>query len=297
MGFGVGQSRNGLGALTISLFLFDRAAGGAGFAVSFEHLMRAVIKGAEHVLDCKTPGCEKGCAACVLTSDAPDGKDDLDRTAALEFLREYLVFPHELGRDDCFAEGAELSIAPLDEIDRELRRANRSSLTVFLPDRSAPASMHDWPLAVQLLHWTMRGHPMRLAISPNHMEKLSPAEKLAVRDFSLQHNTVVLTGEAPTFGNGASTLAMVAADSDTYHVWTSREIEPRSPGPAWGLPISHPVVRGRTSIVPKITAVNLNTLLPPPEAQLVQIGSELDCDIATFGDRIGGHCPATDQVR
>ncbi|QOZ23118.1 DEAD/DEAH box helicase [Bradyrhizobium sp. CCBAU 51753] len=285
MGFGVGQSRNALGAPTISLFLFDRAAGGAGFAVSFEHLMRPVIKRAEHVLDCKTPGCKKGCAACVLTSDAPDGKDDLDRTAALEFLREHLVFPQEVGRDDCFTEGAELSLVPLDEIDRELRRANRSSLTVFLPDRSAPAALHDWPLATQLLHWTMRGHRMKLAISPNHMEKLSPAEKLVIRDFALQHNATLLAGEVPTFGNGASALAMVAADSDTRHVWTSREIEPRSPGPAWGLPISHPVVRGRTSIVPELTAVDLNTLLPPPEAQLVQIASELDCDLATFGAR------------
>jgi DEAD/DEAH box helicase domain-containing protein len=285
MGFAVGQSRNALGALTISLFLFDRAAGGAGFAVSFEHLMRAVINRAEHVLDCRTPGCEMGCAACVLTSDAPDGKDDLDRTAALEFLREHLVFPQEVGRDDCFAEGAELSLAPLDEIDRELRRSNRSSLTVFLPDRSAPAAMHDWPLAVQLLHWTMRGHPMRLGISPSQMEKLSPAEKLALRDFSLQHNTVLATGEAPTFGNGAGALAMVAADTDSCHVWASRELEPRSPGPAWGLPISHPVVRGRASIVPELTVVDLDTLLPPPEAQLVQIGSELDCDLATFGAR------------
>ena len=30
-------------------------------------------------------------------------------------------------------------------------------------------------------------------------------------------------------------------------------------------------------------AVDLDTLLPPPGAQLIQIGSELDCDLATFG--------------
>ena len=31
------------------------------------------------------------------------------------------------------------------------------------------------------------------------------------------------------------------------------------------------------------TAVDLDTLLPPPGAQLRQIGTELDCDLATFG--------------
>ena len=74
MGFAVGQSHNALGAPAVSLFLFDRAAGGAGFAVSFEHLMRPVIRRAEEILDCETPGCEKACAACVLTSDAPGGQ-------------------------------------------------------------------------------------------------------------------------------------------------------------------------------------------------------------------------------
>jgi DEAD/DEAH box helicase domain-containing protein len=31
--------------------------------------------------------------------------------------------------------------------------------------------------------------------------------------------------------------------------------------------------------------VDLDTLLPPPGAQLIQIGPELDCDLATFGTR------------
>ena len=130
MGFAVSQSQNALGAPAVSLFLFDRAAGGAGFAVSFEHLMRPVIRRAEQILDCETPGCEKACAACVLTSDAPGGKDELDRTAALAFLRAHLKFPDELGPDDRFVDGAGLSLAPLDEIDRELRR-----LGALDPDR------------------------------------------------------------------------------------------------------------------------------------------------------------------
>jgi DEAD/DEAH box helicase domain-containing protein len=145
--------------------------------------------------------------------------------------------------------------------------------------------MQDWPLAAQLLHWTMRGHPVWLAVAPIQMGKLSPAEKLAIRDFALQHNIGLVGAEAPVFGNGASALAMVAAESDSCHVWASREAEPRFPGKAWGQPISHPVARGRASIVPQFAAVDLDTLLPPPGAELIQIGSELDCDLATFGAR------------
>src|ERR1700680_4520496 len=97
---------------------------------------------------------------------------------------------------DCFTDGAKLSLAPLDEIDRELRRSAHSSFTVFLPDGSIPAAMQDWPLAGQLLQWTMRGHPVRLAIDPAQMKKLSPAEKLSLRDFSLQHNIPLAAAEA-----------------------------------------------------------------------------------------------------
>jgi len=283
MGFAVGQGRNALGAPAVSLFLFDRVAGGAGFAVSFEHLMRPVMARAEQILDCETPGCRRACAACVLTSDAPEGKEDLDRTAALEFLRAHLVFPEELGRDDCFTDGAELSLAPLDEIDRELRRSALLTLTVFLPDWSTHAATQDWPLAAQFLHWTMRGHPVRLAIAPIQMQKVSPAEKLAIRDFALQHNIGLVVGEAPVFGNEAYALAAVGADSASCHVWATRDTEPRFPGPAWGRPNSRPVARGNASIAAQFTAVDLDTLLPPPEAQLIQIGSELDCDLASFG--------------
>lgn len=285
MGFGVSQSQNALGAPAVSLFLFDRAAGGAGFAVSFEHLMRPVMRRAERILDCETPGCEKACAACVLTSDAPDGKDELDRTGALEFLRTHLKFPEELSPDDCFVNGAELSLAPLDEIDRELRRSARSILTVFVPERSSPAAFSDWPIAAELLDWRKRGHDVRLALAPAFVARLSPADKLGLRDFALQHNVQLATAEAPIFANKAIALAMVTVEDGSSRVWATREADPGLPGPAWGRPIGHPVARGRTSIAVQFVAFDLDTLLPPPGAQLIQIGSELDCDLATFGAR------------
>jgi DEAD/DEAH box helicase domain-containing protein len=285
MGFAVGQSQNALGTPAVSLFLFDRATGGAGFAVSLEHLMQPVLRRAEQILDCVTPGCEKACAACVLTSDAPGGKDELDRTAALGFLRAHLKFPEELGPDDRFVDSAFLSLAPLDEIDRELRRSARSTLTVFLPSWSNPAALQDWPLAAELLDWRKRGHGARLAIKPTVLDTLGPAEKLGLRDFALQHSVGLVTADAPVFANGAHVLAMVRDEGGDSRIWVARELESRLPGPLWGHPIKHPVARGSGSIAPVFAAVDLDILLPPPGAQLVEIGPELDCDLATFGAR------------
>ncbi|WP_422017660.1 DEAD/DEAH box helicase [Reyranella sp.] len=285
MGFAVSQSRNALGAQVVSLFLFDRASGGAGFAVSFEHLMRPVIHRAELILDCETPGCEKACAACVLTSDAPGGKDELDRTGALAFLRAHLKIPNELDPDERFVDKAVLSLTPLDEIDRDLRRSAQASLTVFLPDRSNLATLPDWPLAAQLLDWRKRGHATRLAIAPVLVNKLSPAEKLSLRDFALRHNVDLIVSEAPTFSNGAHVFAIAHGEQSDSRIWATREAEPRLPGSAWGRPVEHPMARGSAPITVQSTAIDLDTLLPPPGAQLIQIGSELDCDIATFGVR------------
>jgi DEAD/DEAH box helicase domain-containing protein len=285
MGFAVSQTQNALGAPAISLFLFDRAAGGAGFAVSFQHLMRSVICRAEQILDCETPGCEKACAACVLTSDAPSGKDELDRTAALAFLRVHLAFPEELRPGDRFVDGANLSLAPLDEIHFELLRCAGSTLTVFLPDRTNPAALQDWPLATQLLDWRKRGHETRLALAPALVTTLSPAEKLSLRDFALQNNVGLVTAEAPVFANGAHMVAMVCREGGSSRIWATREAEPRLPGPAWGCPVGHSVAEGSASIAVQFAAVDLDALLPPPGAQLIQIGPELDCDLATFGGR------------
>jgi hypothetical protein len=40
----------------------------------------------------------------VLTSDAPNGKDHVDRASALASVRTHLVFPEELDRDDRFTD-------------------------------------------------------------------------------------------------------------------------------------------------------------------------------------------------
>lgn len=285
MGFAVEQAENALGAPAVSLYLFDRASGGAGFAVSFEHLMRPVFRGAEKILDCQTPGCEKACAACVLTADAPGGKGDLDRTAALAFLRAHLKFPEELGPDDRFVVGAELSLAPLDEIDRELRRAARSCLAVFVPEDSDHAAFSEWSIATELPSWRKRGHEVHLVLPPGFAAKLTPAEKLALRDFTLQHNVQLATGNAPVYANKATAMAMISGKDGSNRIWASRDVEPRLPGSAWGRPIHHPVARGLTSTAVQLVAFNLDTLLPLPGAQLLQIGSELDCDLATFGLR------------
>lgn len=288
MGFAVARRRNDLGQWSASLFLFDRASGGAGFATSLEHRLKPALRRAERILDCRTPGCEKACAACVLTPDAPDGEDQLDRTAALAFLRDNLAWPEALDEADRFAAGAELSAAPVDEIDRALRGAARSVLTLFPSTEAGLTGLQDWPLAAQFANWRQRGCAVRLALAPATPARLGAAERLALRDFAIRHDLELVVAEAPAFANGARAIAVVDAADGPPHVWATREADPRRAGPDWGRPAQASIACGRVALDVAATPIDLDSLRPAPGSQYREIDRELDGDLAGFGQRMAG---------
>ena len=127
----------------------------------------------------------------------------------------------------------------------------------------------------------MRGWPWHRRSSPRSARRKSSAFATSRCSISVG----LVTADAPVFANGAHALAMVHGEGGDSRIWATREAEPRLPGPTWGRPIGHPVARGSGSIAASFAAVDLDMLLPPPGAQLIQIGPELDCDLATFGAR------------
>lgn len=56
-------------------------------------------------------------------------------------------------------------------------------------------------------------------------------------------------------------------------------------GPAWGRPVQRPVAKAFVPIDAAASEIFLDDLLPPPGAQLIEIGTELNCDLAIFGQR------------
>lgn len=286
IGFAVGEGRTALGGPAVSLFLFDRATGGAGFSVSLEHLVRPVLERAERILDCRTPGCVRGCAACVLTADAPGGKDDLDRQAAYEYVCQHLTIPSGLAIEDRFVEQAELSLSMADEIHRELNRSSRSDLTIFLSSGQSPSDLSEWPLANSHFRaWSKAGHRLRLVLPQSYVSQLSTADGLTLRDFALRYDLLLATGLPPSFGNGAITLAAIGHGSDTRHLWATREMEPCLARESWGRPKDLPLARAAATVPLAVEPIRLETLLPRSGAQYVQLTRELDGDMATFGTR------------
>jgi hypothetical protein len=221
----------------------------------------------------------------VLTADAPSGKDDLDRAAALDYMRRHLRLPARLEINDQFVEHADLSLAVADEVHRELNRSPQMEVTTFVPEEQRVQDLPEWPLAMQFRAWCKSGHATRLVVPEPYLGALTVAEKLALRDFVLRHDVVLASGAPPVFPNGSTAFATVGNDSIAKHAWVSREAEPSLAGPEWGSPRTTPIARGDVTVPLQLKTVPLDELLPKPGASYRQLTRELDVDLASFGSK------------
>ena len=285
MGYAVKRAGNEFGGAAYSLFIFDRAAGGGGFSTLAESRLRPLLRGARKVLDCATPGCERACSACVLTSDSPDQPHELDRLAALDYLKQHLELPLALPAEERFTAEASPSEFLLDEINNALTEIAGGRLDVWLEEAPDPAQLTGWKLAPQLFEWSYRGRKARLLLPPGSAAKLSSADKLAVRDFVVRNGLELAEGPCPSFPNGAKAICAVSAHDGTLEVWATRDRLSRAAGESWGRPHTLPIARGPVRIAVDARAISLDTLAPPPGAQFKAVSNELDGSIAEFGLR------------
>ena len=281
MGFATHQMPGPYAARSPSLLLFDKASGGAGFSISLENMLASVLKGCENILDCRTPGCVTGCAACVLTSDAPAQEDGLDRIAALEYLRSHLLCPDDLPEDDRFVPEAQLSVSVLNEIEEALPRLTAGRRLLIYPGQEAdPSGLANWPALAAISNWVRRGYPATMVLAPLWLEQLDVLNRQTLRDLALASGVTLATGALPA---GMETVFAMISDSNGRQAWASQDSGTRAPGEHWGQPLGAPVARGTISSIPEITPVNLDDLKPRPGAKFHLITKELDQMIDRWG--------------
>jgi hypothetical protein len=69
-----------------SIWLFDSASGGAGYAGTASSDIYGLLQGAQAALKCTNPGCTRACPACLVLRDTARLANRLDRGAAMDFL-------------------------------------------------------------------------------------------------------------------------------------------------------------------------------------------------------------------
>jgi DEAD/DEAH box helicase domain-containing protein len=92
MGVAVARRADYLNGHIVSLFLHDKASGGAGFSIQALDLLPVLLPEIERILDCPVAECVNACPCCVLVGDlSEDEASILDRRGALTWLREARV--------------------------------------------------------------------------------------------------------------------------------------------------------------------------------------------------------------
>jgi hypothetical protein len=273
------------GELCGSIWLFDTAAGGAGYAGAATSDIVGLLKDALGALDCANPGCERACPACLVLRDTARFAERLDRHAArtwLAALVEALVLPAEAKVFD----GGENIMArvPLPvELTRALDDDPVAALTLFLPGASAGWDLEKWWALPIVERLAREGRETKVLADPRVLASLSFDVAQALRvlwDRSGRRLKIAAWADAPT----PSGLLATVTRQGTTRAWAA-------PAGAAALVAAEPpeaVVKGVLASAPgegsTFDPVSRADALRPTTHRLT-IGADLDGDIAGFGRR------------
>ena len=272
-----------LGQPTHSLFLFDRASGGAGFAPRAVGLYEQLLRDATTILDCAQPGCVRGCSACVLAPDLYRQADLLDRRAALGWAGEACRALGQIPEQDRAAPDAVLVRSVPDDLAVRVDAGARAA-TIWIGGGSDVAGLTDARLAGLIRRVVARGATVALVVAPEWLAGLDASARLALRDAALRLEVELRQGHAPRFANGAHAIA--AAGGELAAVWVSRDPRAATLGDEWGQGQDAPVVRIGVPRLPLAATVDPASLLPVSGTRYLEFGGTLDGTLTGFGDRL-----------
>lgn len=281
LGMGVEPRRGALGQPTHSLFLFDRNAGGAGFASRLLDDLPTVIDAMARILSCDVPGCEHGCASCVLTPDLFAHQEIVDRKAALACVEELLGGMRAPQADDLAVPEAKLSPPAADAIVRRIGRGDR--VTLFAGEGFDQLALSREPFAGLLAAAADRGVEVWLALTRPQLEQLNSAQRLGLRDLAARFSLKLHLGEPPAASNGAALLATVELGTVTT-AWFTRDPEARTFSTAWGVGRAFPVVCGMFNQTVAVTPLDPALLLPRATASVKVIPADTGRPLRLFGE-------------
>lgn len=285
LGISVAARDGKLGRRAPSVYLFDKASGGAGYAPRLLDDIYHVFDRSVRVLDCPKE-CEMGCSACVLAADLYKQQGRLDRRSALSAVRDFLETNAELPDDDRVVADAK---AINDAANTILLRARTGdSVSVFLPTAFDLAQLTSTKMRTFFSASAARGVPVTLVLDANSFEKLQEVERRFLRDASVRFEFGLALG-MPEMAPSASTRLAELKSNDMVTGFFSRDQSAAQPGERWGVGNTHAVVAGTLDVATSHSPINPEDLerqvSPGDQVQLMQGFGQ--CPVNLFGKRFG----------
>lgn len=285
----VGPSTGPAGGPTVSAFLHDRAAGGAGLAARMAEgeMLAGTLARAAELLACPED-CARGCPACILRPDLNSRDQRLDRRGALALaqgLRAQLDLPPPLR---LFGPATRLAGQPAAAvIATRLRHGRLAGLDLWLHGDPAGWDLSGWPLRRSLARLSEAGVRPRIGLSPSALTAagLTLAHKLALH--AVAQGAALHLSEALPQAGGASIVAVLHDPSGAAEALAVTAADEAAPGPGWGLGAGGPALIGPAAAPPFGAALSAERLvaLGTGNAALLWPGSALDGSARGFGRR------------
>jgi len=286
MGLAVAPSLRPDEARRSSVFLYDKASGGSGFASAADRDLPDILREAAARLDCPA-GCATGCPECVLRRDLQFGTA-MDRPGALDVLKFEILprldLPEELRLFGSETQAVTRSLA--DWIGRQLAVGAIERLTLFLTDPPSGWDVAEWPGARIAEEAGRAGLPVAIVMRSADVHRLEMSQKLdLVRLVTRAHATLHLADELPK-ARDAEILAEICFDGKETAI-ASPDDEATHIDRRWGDVTRAPVVHGPCTPLDVSAALSLEKVTAYGEGNSVQkdVTTELDGPVAQFGHR------------
>ena len=279
-------ARNGkLGRRVPSVYLFDEASGGAGYAPRLLDDIYHVFERAAQVLDCPNE-CEMGCSACVLSADLYKQQGKLDRRAALVAVQAFLETNAELPEED----RAVADARPINDAANTLllKAGGGDIISIFLPSSFDLAELTSTKMRSFFSAASARGLPVTLVLDAKSFEGLEEVERRFLRDASVRFEFAL--GLAKADGGPFDSVRLAELKSgDRVTGFFSRDANAAQPGELWGVGETHAVVAGTLDSHTIFEAIN-----PDDMERQVAAGDQVElmqgfgqCPVGQFGKRFG----------
>jgi DEAD/DEAH box helicase domain-containing protein len=287
-------SRMADGEAGYSLYLYDTATGGAGYARQTVALLPELLRDARDALHCPRE-CDAACQACLLTHDTQHHVDDLDRKAALDLLTP--AFLHALDLPEtlrAFGAASRLELEPLSlAMNREAQRLKVRELRVFLGGNVQDWEPLAWRLRGLLERWSNDAIRLRLVMPAGARTRLddSQSDALAALLAYCSAELLLSPNEPPVRCGGLPLMIELGSDAGRVR-WAAASDAALVPGTRWGGgELGGPFARAREGVPLTPLPPDWLPLSPaelrsaPAGAAALSLTRELDGSAGGFGQR------------
>lgn len=275
VGLSIETRQTEIGGRFHTLFLFDCAAGGAGFSVRAKDLFAKLLSPIRNLLDCKIEGCISGCSSCILTPDLHEQQRIIDRQGALSFMDSHLYVLAKPDSSDLFATDASFS----DNLTDELAAGSGDVIIWSNSLELIELSGHFRHLAALLQR---SGRRLILTLTRDAVSQIDDATRLGLRDLAVRYDIVLRQGTVPSFPNHAIAIAAVVNDQKR-EIWATRDTNAPILGAGWGIAAEMPILRAKWDGKDDSEALPVETLIPTASAAFISFTKECDGPISDFG--------------